>query len=203
MTRCSPTANGSKSQRNAGALATVGYGTALGVVRAASEAGRCIQVVATETRPALQGARLTTYELSQDGFHVTLIADTVVGLVMTRGMIDKVIVGADRITQTGHIFNKIGTYPIAVLAKRHSIPFYCAAPASTFDLKTDWREVEIEERSIDEVIKIGGRRMAAKKVKIFNPAFDVTPPELVTAIITERGLIKPDFTETIPKLMQQ
>ncbi|MFQ6134575.1 MAG: S-methyl-5-thioribose-1-phosphate isomerase [Nitrososphaerales archaeon] len=172
------------------------------MVRAASEEGRCIQVVATETRPALQGARLTTYELSRDGFHVTLIADSMVGSVMSRGMIDKVLVGADRITRTGHIFNKVGTYQIAVLAKRHGVPFYCAAPVSTFDLETDWREVVIEERSIDEMIKIGGRRIAAKRVKIFNPVFDVTPSELVTAIITERGLLKPDFKKIIPKLMR-
>lgn len=191
-----------KGQQNAGALATVGYGTALGVVRTASEEGKCIQVVATETRPALQGAKLTTYELSQDGFYVTLIADSMVGYVMSRGIVDKVLVGADRITRTGHIFNKIGTYQIAVLAKRHGIPFYCAAPASTFDLKTDWSEVVIEERSIEEIVKIGGRRIAAKKVRIFNPVFDITPPELVTAIITERGLLKPDFKKSIPKTMQ-
>jgi methylthioribose-1-phosphate isomerase len=172
------------------------------VVRAASEEGKCIQVFATETRPALQGARLTTYELSRDGFYVTLIADSMVGYVMNRGMIDTVLVGADRITRTGHIFNKIGTYQIAILAKKHGVPFYCAAPASTFDLETDWRDVVIEERSIDEMIKIGGKRMVAKKVKIFNPVFDVTPPELVTGIITERGLLKPDYEKTIPKLMK-
>lgn len=174
----------------------------MGVVRAACEEGKCVQVVATETRPALQGARLTTYELSQDGFQVTLVADSMVGYVMSRGLIDKVIVGADRVTRTGHVFNKIGTYQIAVLAAKHKIPFYCAAPASTFDLETDWRKVEIEERSVDEIVRIGGRRIAPKKVRIFNPVFDVTPPELVTAIITERGVIKPNFEQTIPKTMQ-
>ncbi len=201
-TRCSRTVNGFRNQQNAGALATVGYGTALGVVRTASKEGKCIQIVATETRPALQGARLTAYELSQDGFNVTLIADTMVGYVISKGMIDKVIVGADRITRTGHIFNKIGTYQIAILAKKHDVPFYCAAPASTFDLEKDWHEVMIEERNIEEMIKIGGRRIAAKKVKVFNPVFDMTPPDLVAAIITEKGLIQPPFKKTIAKLIQ-
>ena len=171
----------------------------MGVVRTASEEGKCIQIIATETRPALQGARLTAFELSQDKFHITLIADTMVGSVMSRGLIDKVIVGADRITRTGHIFNKIGTYQVAVLAKRHDIPFYCAAPASTFDLETDWSDVVIEERSVDEIAMINGKRIVPKKVKIFNPAFDMTPPELVTAIITENGVLKPDFKKSIPK----
>ncbi len=167
------------------------------MIRASSEEGKCIQVIATETRPALQGARLTTYELSQDNFHVTLITDTMVGLVMSRGMVNKVIVGADRITKTGYIFNKIGTYQVAVLAKRHNIPFYCAAPSSTFDLETDWSDVIIEERNIDEICKIRGKRIVSKKVKIFNPVFDITPPELVTAIITEKGILKPNYKKTI------
>jgi methylthioribose-1-phosphate isomerase len=169
----------------------------LGVIRAASAEGKCIQIIATETRPALQGSRLTTFELSQDNFHVTLISDTMVGSVMSRGFIDKVIVGADRITKTGHIFNKIGTYQVAVLAKRHNVPFYCAAPVSTFDLETDWSNVIIEERSADEICKIGGKRIAPKKIKIFNPAFDMTPPEIVTAIITEEGVLEPDFKKSI------
>ena len=169
----------------------------MGVVRTASAEYKCIQIFATETRPALQGARLTAFELSRDNFHVTLIADTMVGSVMSRGFIDKVIVGADRITKTGHIFNKIGTYQIAVLAKRHNVPFYCAAPASTFDLETDWSNVIIEERSADEICKIGGKRIAPKKIKIFNPAFDMTPPEIVTAIITEKGVLEPDFKKSI------
>ncbi len=167
------------------------------MIRASSEEGKCIQIIATETRPALQGARLTTYELSQDKFHVTLISDTMVGLVMSRGMVDKVIVGADRITKTGHIFNKIGTYQIAVLAKRHNIPFYCAAPSSTFDLETNWADVIIEERNINEICKIGGKRIVSKNVNIFNPAFDITPPDLVTAIITEKGILKPNYKKTI------
>ena len=169
----------------------------MGVVRTASAEYKCIQIFATETRPALQGARLTAFELSRDNFHVTLIADTMVGSVMSRGFIDKVIVGADRITKTGHIFNKIGTYQIAVLAKRHNVPFYCAAPVSTFDLETDWSNVIIEERSADEICKIGGKRIAPKKIKIFNPAFDMTPPEIVTAIITEKGVLEPDFKKSI------
>ena len=167
------------------------------MIRASSEEGKCIQIIATETRPALQGARLTTYELSQDKFHVTLISDTMVGLVMSRGMVDKVIVGADRITKTGHIFNKIGTYQVAVLAKRHNIPFYCAAPSSTFDLETNWADVIIEERNINEICKIGGKRIVSKNVNIFNPAFDITPPDLVTAIITEKGILKPNYKKTI------
>jgi len=118
---------------------------------------------------------------------------------MSRGFIDKVIVGADRITKTGHIFNKIGTYQIAVLAKKHNIPFYCAAPSSTFDLETDWTNVIIEERSVDEIYKIGRKRIAPKKIKIFNPAFDMTPPEIVTAIITEKGVLEPDFKKSIPE----
>jgi len=122
-----------------------------------------------------------------------------VGSVMSRGFIDKVIVGADRITKTGHIFNKIGTYQIAVLAKKHNIPFYCAAPSSTFDLETDWTNVIIEERSVDEIYKIGRKRIAPKKIKIFNPAFDMTPPEIVTAIITEKGVLEPDFKKSIPE----
>ena len=169
----------------------------MGVVRAASAEDKCIQIMATETRPALQGARLTAFELSQDKLHVTLITDTMVGSVMSRGLVDKVIVGADRITKSGHIFNKIGTYQIAVLAKRHNVPFYCAAPASTFDLETDWSDVVIEERNVDEICKIGGKRIAPKKIKIFNPAFDITPPEIVTAIITEKGVLEPDFKKSI------
>ena len=171
----------------------------MGVVRTASAEYKCIQIFATETRPALQGARLTAFELSRDNFHVILIADTMVGSVMSRGFIDKVIVGADRITKTGHIFNKIGTYQIAVLAKRHNVPFYCAAPSSTFDLETDWTNVIIEERSVDEICKIGRKRIAPKKIKIFNPAFDMTPPEIVTAIITEKGVLEPDFKKSIPE----
>ncbi len=176
---------------NAGSLATVGYGTALGVVRAAVEDGKKISVIATETRPKQQGARLTTFELKHDGIPVTLICDTMVGHVMQKGLVDKVVVGADRILKTGHVINKIGTYQIAVLAKTHNIPFYSAAPTSTFDLKTDVKDVVIEERSQDEVLKIFKRRIAAEGVEALNPAFDITPPEYVSLIICEKGCIKP------------
>lgn len=172
------------------------------MIRAASEARKCISVIATETRPALQGARLTAYELHEDGFPVTLISDTMVGSVMGRGKVNKVLVGADRITRTGHVFNKIGTYQVAVLAGRHKIPFYCAAPASTFDLETDWRNVVIEERSFSEVTNIGEQRIAPRGIRIFNPAFDATPPELVTAIITEKGVLQAPYEKTIPKAIR-
>lgn len=184
---------------NAGALATVGYGTALGVVRAARERGLCIRVYATETRPALQGARLTAFELREDGIPVTVIPDTAVGYVMARGRIDKVVVGADRIVKSGHVFNKIGTYQVAVLAHRHRVPFYVAAPSSTFDLETPWEAVVIEERGYEEVVRIGGRRLVPTGVRIFNPAFDITPPELVSAIITDRGLLEPPLEASIAK----
>lgn len=187
-------------QQNAGALATVGYGTALGILRAARAQGKCIRVIATETRPALQGARLTTYELIHDKIPVTLIVDSMVGYVMQKNLIQKVIVGADRITRLGYVFNKIGTYPIAVLAKRHSIPFYVAAPTSTFDLKKNQEEIIIEERSIEEIIKINGKRIAPRGVNVFNPAFDITPPELVSGIITEKGVSLPPFEDSIAKI---
>ncbi|MCD6409542.1 MAG: S-methyl-5-thioribose-1-phosphate isomerase [Candidatus Verstraetearchaeota archaeon] len=178
---------------NAGALACVDYGTALGVIRGAVEAGKRIRVIATETRPLLQGARLTTFELLQDGIDVTLITDNMVGYVMKLGMVDKVIVGADRILRDGHVINKIGTYTIAVLAREHGIPFYVAAPWSTFDLETKPEEVVIEERDASEVTEIAGVRIAPQEVKVFNPAFDITPPEYISAIITERGVFKPPY----------
>ncbi len=178
---------------NAGALACVDYGTALGVIRGAIEEGKRIRVIATETRPLLQGARLTTFELLQDGIQVTLITDNMVGYVMKLGMVDKVIVGADRILRDGHVINKIGTYTIAVLAKEHGIPFYVAAPWSTFDLETKPEEVVIEERDEREVTEIAGVRIAPQGVKVFNPAFDITPPEYVSAIITERGVFNPPY----------
>jgi len=178
---------------NAGALATVDYGTALGVIRAAFEQGKKVKVIATETRPKLQGARLTTYELHRDGIPVTLITDNAVGYVMYRKMIDKVIVGADRIVSDAAI-NKIGTYTIAVLAKEHIVPFYVAAPRSTFDLTSKSSDVVIEERSPEEVTHIGSLRIATKGVKALNPAFDITPLEYVTAIICESGILyKEDF----------
>ncbi len=186
---------------NAGSLATIEYGTALAPLRVAKEKGKVVKVIATETRPVMQGARLTTYELLKDGFDVTLISDTVVGYLMYLRKVNKVIVGADRVLRDGHVVNKIGTYQIAVLAKRHDIPFYVALPSSTFDPHTNLNDVEIEERSPLEVIYIKGRRIAPKDVKVFNPAFDITPPELVTAFITDKGLIYPPFEENLTKLL--
>jgi methylthioribose-1-phosphate isomerase len=190
------------TQCNAGALATVGYGTALGVVRAAREMGKCIKVIVPETRPALQGARLTAFELSRDGFDCTLISDTAVGSVMSSGRVNKVIVGADRITKDGNVFNKIGTYQVAVLANRHRVPFYPAAPWSTFDMARTYDQVVVEERSFDEVTKIRGRRLAPAGVPVFNPAFDRTPPELVTAIVSDRGVIDSPVEKNIASMMR-
>jgi len=186
------------TQCNAGALATVGYGTALGVIRAASEQGKCVKVIVPETRPALQGSRLTAYELSKDGFSCTIISDTAVGSMMQSGRVDLAIVGADRVTKDGFVFNKIGTYQIAVLARRHEIPFYPAAPTSSFDLRRTHDQVTIEERPSDEVAKIRGRRIAPKGVPVANPAFDMTPPELVTAIVSDQGIIRQPLAENIP-----
>lgn len=186
---------------NAGSLATVAYGTALGVIRAAKESGKRLSVIATETRPVMQGARLTAFELQHDGIDVSLIPDTAVGLMMARGAIKRVIVGADRVLRTGHVFNKIGTYQVAVLAKKHNIPFYVAAPLSTFDFESNPEDVIIEERSMDEVVKIGKKRIAPKGVRIFNPAFDMTPPALITNIITERGILKPPFERNLKSIL--
>ncbi|MGC9345376.1 MAG: S-methyl-5-thioribose-1-phosphate isomerase [Candidatus Bathyarchaeales archaeon] len=180
---------------NAGALATVEYGTALGVIRAAWEQGKKIKVVATETRPKLQGAMLTAYELKRDGIPVTLITDSMVGYVMYKRLISKVIVGADRIVRDA-VINKIGTYTIAVLAKQHNIPFYVAAPKSTFDLTQPSEDVTIEERLPEEVTHIGPQRIAPKGVDVLNPAFDITPLEYVTAIICEDGVLpREDFVK--------
>ena len=177
---------------NAGSLATGGYGTALGVLRAARDAGKDIRVVSCETRPYLQGARLTTWELLRDGFDVTLITDNMAGFMMANGRIQGVIVGADRIAANGDTANKIGTYTHAVLAKRHKIPFFVAAPWSTVDLNTKTgADIVIEERSANEVLYCGGTRVAPEGVKVFNPAFDVTPANLITAIITDLGVFKP------------
>lgn len=156
--------------------------------------------MATETRPALQGARLTCFELKNDNIPVTLITDSMVGYVMQKGLVDKVIVGADRITNSGHVFNKIGTYQIAVLAQIHKVPFYVTAPLSTFDLKTKHEDVIIEERSVEEVVKINEKRVAPKGINVLNPAFDMTPPELITGIITDKGLLLPPFEESIRKI---
>lgn len=180
---------------NAGALATVDYGTALGVVRAAWEQGKRIRVFADETRPLLQGARLTTYELRHDGIPVTLITDDMAGYVMYKRMVNKVVVGADRIVRDA-VINKIGTFTIAVLAKELKIPFYVAAPRSTFDLAHASAEVTIEERKPDEVTHMGSQRIAAEGVDVLNPAFDITPLEYVTAIISEDAILrKKDFSK--------
>ncbi len=189
------------TQCNAGALATVGYGTALGVVRAAVEQGKLVKVLVPETRPALQGARLTAFELVRDRISCTLISDTAVGHMMSLGRVDRVIVGADRITKDGYVFNKIGTYQEAVLAERHGIPFHPAAPRSTFDLSRTHDQVTIEERGAEEVVEIRGRRVAPRGAPVANPAFDMTPPELVTSMITERGLVSPPYAESIQRLI--
>jgi len=173
---------------NAGALATVDYGTALGVIRAAWEQGKKIRVIATETRPKLQGARLTSYELKRDGIPVTLITDNMVGYVMYKRLVGKVIVGADRIVKNA-VINKIGTYTIAVLAKEHAIPFYVAAPKSTFDLSHTSANVVIEQRRSEEVTQIGSQRIVPEGVNVLNPAFDITPLEYVTAVICEDGVL--------------
>ena len=185
---------------NAGALATVAYGTALGVIRATKASGKKIKVIATETRPVQQGSRLTAFELKHDGIDVNLIPDTAVGYTMANGLVNKVIVGADRILRTGHLFNKIGTYQIASMAKQHGIPFYVAAPLSTFDLKSNPDDVIIEQRKASEVTTIGGKRTAPENIEVINPAFDMTPPELITGIITEVGVAKPPYEESIKKL---
>ncbi len=179
---------------NAGALATAGHGTALGVIRSAVEAGKRIQVIADETRPFLQGARLTAWEMVQEGIPVTLITDNMAGFLMSRGEVDAVVVGADRVAANGDVANKIGTYMVAVLARHHSIPFYVACPLSTIDPGApDGGAIPIEERAADEVTGYGGQRWAAEGVSVRNPAFDVTPAGLISALITERGLLhRPD-----------
>lgn len=185
---------------NAGALATAGYGTALGVIRAAAEAGKRVAVFAGETRPYLQGARLTAWELQQDGIDVTLITDNMSGHFFQQGTFDAVIVGADRIAANGDAANKIGTYTLAVLAKAHGVPFYIAAPISTVDIATpNGAAIPIEERSAAEVTSIGGVEIAPAGVAVRHPAFDVTPAALITAIITDRGVFRPpfDFRETM------
>lgn len=187
---------------NAGALATAGWGTALGVIRSAIAAGKRVRVYATETRPKLQGARLTVFELVSEGVPVTLITDGMVGFVMAKGFIDKVVVGADRIALNGDTANKIGTYTIAVLARMHGIPFYVAAPTSTIDPNIRCgEEIPIEYRSPREVLEIGCLRIAPEGVEVLNPAFDVTPGELITAIITERGIVTPPYEKNIPSIL--
>ena len=188
---------------NAGALATAGYGTALGVIRAAVEQGKHVQVIADETRPVLQGARLTAWELHKDGIPVTLIADNMAASLMRRGMIDLVIVGADRIAANGDVANKIGTYGVAVLAQAHGIPFYVAAPLSTIDGSLPSGEyIPIEERQPEEVTHLGGRRIAPAGVAVLNPAFDVTPHVYVHAIITEVGVLRPPLDQSIAQALR-
>ncbi|MBT4765480.1 MAG: S-methyl-5-thioribose-1-phosphate isomerase [Methylococcales bacterium] len=186
---------------NAGALATAGYGTALGVIRAAVESGKKISVIADETRPFLQGARLTAWEMVQENIPVTLIADNMAGHLMHCGDIDAVIVGTDRVASNGDVANKIGTYMVAVLAKRHNIPFYVACPLSTIDRSIDnGSEIPIEERPSEEVTGYQNHQWAAQGVKVRNPAFDITPAELVTALITEKGIVSHPNKERICKL---
>ncbi len=185
---------------NAGALATGGYGTALGVIRAATEEGKDIKVIATETRPFLQGARLTAWELDQDGIPVSLITDNMVGHIMSRGMVDAVVTGADRIASNGDVANKIGTYTISVLAKSHGIPFYVAAPISTIDYGCpDGMNIPIEERDRTEVTHIKGNKIAPD-VNVYNPAFDITPADNVESIITEAGIAQKPYTSSLKDL---
>jgi methylthioribose-1-phosphate isomerase len=187
---------------NAGALATAGYGTALGVVRAAAEQGKKVAVLADETRPFLQGARLTAWELVKDGIDTTVITDNMAAAMMRLGHVDLVVVGADRIAANGDVANKVGTYGVAVLAKEHGIPFYVAAPISTVDLNTpDGSKIPIEERSGKEVTHLAGARLTPEGAHIRNPAFDVTPYAYVTAIITERGVARAPFSESLPALV--
>ncbi len=188
---------------NAGALATAGYGTALGVVRAAAEAGRSVSVLADETRPFLQGARLTAWELARDAIPVTVITDNMAAHLMRRGEVDLVVVGADRIAANGDVANKIGTYGLAVLAREHGLPFYVAAPLSTLDLATaSGDEIPIEERGREEVAEFGARPVVPEGVPVRHPAFDVTPAALVTAIVTERGIARPPYADSLAALLR-
>jgi len=189
---------------NAGALATAGYGTALGVIRAAVEAGKKISVIADETRPFLQGARLTAWELQKDNIPVTLICDNMAGYLMSKGEIDCVIVGADRIAANGDVANKIGTYTVAILAKEHNIPFYVAAPVSTIDLSlSDGSLIPIEERDGREITHIKDVQLAPEGISVRNPAFDVTPYRLVTAIITEHGVVAGDYLTGLSQVVNR
>jgi methylthioribose-1-phosphate isomerase len=196
-----PATGGVLTHCNAGALATAGYGTALGVIRAAVEQGKKIHVYADETRPFLQGSRLTAWELTRDGIPTTVISDNMAGAMMKQGKIGAIVVGADRIAANGDVANKIGTYTVAVLAKEHGIPFYVAAPFSTIDLDTsDGSKIPIEQRNSREVSHIAGKQMVPDGVEIENPAFDVTPAKYVNAIITERGIAKAPYEESLARL---
>jgi len=199
-----PTSGGVLTHCNAGALATCGYGTALGVIRAAVEQGKKIHVYADETRPFLQGSRLTAWELMKDGIPTTVISDNMAGAMMKQGKIGAIVVGADRIAANGDVANKIGTYTVAVLAKEHAIPFYVAAPFSTIDLETsNGSTIPIEQRNAREVTHIAGKAIAPEGVEVENPAFDVTPGKYVTAIITERGIARAPYNESLRKLAEE
>src|SRR5262249_45936192 len=188
---------------NAGALATAGYGTALGVIRGAVEQGKRVAVFADETRPFLQGARLTAWELLRDGIETTIITDNMSGALMRQGKVDMVVVGADRIAANGDTANKIGTYSVAVLAREHQIPFYVAAPLSTIDLNTpDGAHIPIEERNAKEVTHVGTAQVAPKGARVWNPAFDVTPHHFIAGIITEKGIFREPYTETLRAAFQ-
>jgi methylthioribose-1-phosphate isomerase len=196
-----PSSGGVLTHCNAGALATAGYGTALGVIRAAVEAGKKIHVYADETRPFLQGSRLTAWELMKDGIPTTVISDNMAGVMMQQGKIGAIVVGADRIAANGDVANKVGTYTVAILAKEHGIPFYVAAPISTVDLETpDGSKIPIEQRNKKEVTHIAGKQMVPNGVEIENPAFDVTPAKYVTAIITEHGIARAPYKESLGEL---
>jgi methylthioribose-1-phosphate isomerase len=196
-----PTEGGVLTHCNAGALATAGYGTALGVIRAAVEQGKKIHVYADETRPFLQGSRLTAWELMKDGIPTTVISDNMAGAMMQQGKIGAIIVGADRVAANGDVANKIGTYTVAILAKEHGIPFYVAAPISTIDLACpDGTHIPIEQRNPKEVTHIAGKQMVPDGVSIENPAFDVTPAKYVAAIITEKGIARAPYNESLQKL---
>lgn len=196
-----PAAGGVLTHCNAGALATCGYGTALGVIRAAVEQGKKIHVYADETRPFLQGSRLTAWELMKDGIPITVISDNMAGSMMRQGKIGAIVVGADRIAANGDVANKIGTYTLAVLAKEHGIPFYVAAPFSTVDLHTpDGSRIPIEQRNPREVTHIAGKQMVPDGTDVENPAFDVTPAKYVSAIVTEQGIARAPFANSLRKL---
>jgi len=197
-----PASGGVLTHCNAGALATCGYGTALGVIRAAIERGKKIHVFADETRPFLQGSRLTAWELMKDGIPTTVISDNMSGAMMRQGKIEAVIVGADRIAANGDVANKIGTYTVAVLAKEHEIPFYVAAPISTVDLETsDGSKIPIEQRNPLEVTHFAGKAITPAGVQVENPAFDVTPAKYVTAIVTERGIARAPYEQSLVRLV--
>ena len=198
-----PDGKGILTHCNAGGLATAGYGTALGVVRAALEGGKKCAVFADETRPWLQGARLTAWELLQDGIPVTLLPDAAAASLLSSGRIGCVVVGADRIARNGDTANKVGTYPLALAARAAGVPFYVAAPVSTLDLRAaSGREIPIEERGPEEVTHLKGQRVAPEGVQVFNPAFDVTPAAYVAAIITEKGVARAPYESSLPALME-